>query len=246
MINGKSVLAVIPARGGSKRLPRKNCLLLHGKPLVVYSIEAALKSLYIDEVLVSTDDEEIANVARLAGASVPFQRPAEISTDESASVDVVCHVINYYQENEGKVFDYVVLLQPTSPLRTAAHIDKAFALLAEKKADAIISVCETEHSPLWANQLPPDGSMVQFFSQDLLGKRSQDLPVYYRLNGAIYICDTLRFLREKTFFIADRIFAYQMEQLDSVDIDTELDFIVCEAVLNCLQPVDGKSDKGAC
>ena len=148
MIKGKTVLAVIPARGGSKRLPRKNCLLLQGKPLIVYSIEAAKESVYIDEVVVSTDDEEIASLARQAGASVPFLRPAELSTDEASSVDVVAHALNYYQVNEKKLFDYVVLLQPTSPLRTAAHINQALELLKEKKADAIVSVCEAEHSPL--------------------------------------------------------------------------------------------------
>lgn len=231
MIEGKTVLAVIPARGGSKRLPRKNCLLLHGKPLIAYSIEAAKQSSYIDEVVVSTDDEGIAAIARQAGASVPFLRPAELSTDEASSVDVVAHALDYYQLKEKKSFDYVVLLQPTSPLRTAAHVDQAFELLIEKKADAVVSVCETEHSPLWANQLPPDGSMEQFISKDVLGKRSQDLPKYYRLNGAIYICDKRRFLQEQTFLFEESIFAYKMQQIDSIDIDTKLDLIVCESIL---------------
>lgn len=231
MIERKTVLAVIPARGGSKRLPRKNCMLLHGKPLIVYSIEAAQQSFYIDEVVVSTDDEEIASIARQAGASVPFLRPADLSADETSSVDVVVHALNYYQASEKKSFDYVVLLQPTSPLRAATHIDQAFELLKEKKADAIVSVCETEHSPLWANQLPPDGSMVNFLSEDVLGRRSQDLPKYYRLNGAIYICSRQRFLQERTFLVASDVYAYIMEQEVSVDIDTKLDLFLSETIL---------------
>lgn len=232
MIEGKTVLAVIPARGGSKRLPRKNCMLLHEKPLIVYSIEAARRSSYIDEVVVSTDDEEIANIASQAGASVPFLRPAELSTDEASSVDVVVHALKYYQEQERKFFDYVVLLQPTSPLRTASHIDQAFELLKGKNAEAVVSVCETEHSPLWANQLPTNGSMKGFIPKDVLGKRSQDLPKYYRLNGAIYICDRQRFLQDRTFLFEDSIFAYKMQQMESVDIDTNLDLVVCESLLN--------------
>lgn len=234
MIEGKTVLAVIPARGGSKRLPRKNCLLLHGKPLITYSIEAAKKSSYIDEVMVSTDDEEIVNIARQVGASVPFLRPAELSADESSSVDVVAHALDYYQVNEKNSFEYVVLLQPTSPLRTATHIDQAFQLLKEKKADAIVSVCETEHSPLWTNQLPTDGSMVNFLSEDVLGKRSQELPKYYRLNGAIYICNRQRFLQERTFLVTSDVYAYVMAQEVSVDIDTEFDFLLSETVLHWL------------
>lgn len=235
MIEGKTILAVIPARGGSKRLPRKNCLLLHGKPLIVYSIEAAKESAYIDEVVVSTDDGEIASVSRQAGASVPFLRPAELSTDESSSVDVVAHALKYYQEQERKFFDYVVLLQPTSPLRTATHIDQAFELLKEKKADAIVSVCETEHNPLWANQLTEDYSMNQFIPVEVKNRRSQDLPKYYRLNGAIYICNSQRFFQERTFLLTSGVYAYVMETLNSIDIDTKLDFVVCDVLLSMIK-----------
>ncbi len=240
MINGKSVLAVIPARGGSKRVPHKNSRLLLGKPLIVYSIEAAVQSRYIDEVVVSTDDAEIAELAKKAGASVPFMRPAELATDEASSVDVVCHALQYYQTETATSFDFIILLQPTSPLRRSVHIDQAFEQLKKNHAEAVVSVCEAEHSPLWANQLPTDGSMADFLSLEKKNTRSQDLPCYYRLNGAIYICDTLRFLQEKNFFISDHIFAYRMEQLESVDIDTELDFIVCEAILNHMKPANGK------
>jgi len=231
MIQGKSVLVVIPARGGSKRLPRKNCLLLRGKPLIAYSIEAGRQSQYVDEVLVSTDDNEIAVIAEAYGANVPFLRPPALATDEATTVDVICHAIRHYQDEMQKVFDYVMVLQPTSPLRTAEHVDAALELLIAKQADAVISVCEAEHSPLWANVLPDGGSMQSFLREEIKGKRSQDLPVHYRLNGAIYICDVKRFLQKRDLFLADNIFAYQMEQARSVDIDTTLDLKLCEILL---------------
>lgn len=231
MIQGKSVLVIIPARGGSKRLPRKNCLLLQGKPLIAYSIEAGRKSKYVDEVLVSTDDDEIAMIAQAYGASVPFLRPPALATDTATTEDVICHAVQYYQREKGKIFDYVMVLQPTSPLRTVTHVDAALEFLIGKQADAVVSVCETEHSPLWANVLPADGSLQCFLRTGIKGKRSQDLPVHYRLNGAIYICDVKRFFQEKDLFLVDNIFAYQMPQECSVDIDNNIDFRLCEVLL---------------
>ncbi|MBC8555357.1 MAG: acylneuraminate cytidylyltransferase family protein, partial [Candidatus Brocadiales bacterium] len=147
MINNKRILAIIPARGGSKRLPRKNILDLAGKPPIAWSIEAALGSKYIDRVIVSTDDEEIAGISRKYGADVPFMRPNKLATDESSSVDVVLHVINTLKE-KGRESEYIMLLQPTSPLRTMENIDEAVELLQSSSSDAVISVCEAEHSPL--------------------------------------------------------------------------------------------------
>jgi CMP-N-acetylneuraminic acid synthetase len=181
VLNGKTFLAVIPARGGSKRLPRKNVLDLAGKPLIAWTIEAAKQSKYIDHFVVSTDDQEITDVSKQFGAEV-LTRPGELATDTASSVDVVLHSINAQQ----KQYDYVILLQPTSPLRTAQHIDEAIELLFEKNANAIISVCETDHSPLWSNTLHEDGNMDNFIREEVKGKRSQDLPTYYRLNGAIF------------------------------------------------------------
>ena len=127
-------------------------------------------------------------------------------------------------------YDYVVLLQPTSPLRSEKHIDEAIELLEEKSADAIISVCETEHSPLWCNTLPQDSSMSTFLRDEVLNKRSQDLPKYYRLNGAIYICKTEKLLENKGFFIKENIYAYKMDKKNSVDIDEEIDFIIAREI----------------
>lgn len=231
MFDGKTFLAIIPARGGSKRLPRKNILELSGRPLIAWTVEAAVKCPHLDEVMVTTDDKEIAEVAKKYGANVPFVRPGELASDTAASFDVAKHAIDFYQERRGKAFDYTVLLQPTSPLRKARHIMEAIELMLEKKADAVISVCEVDHPPLWANTLPEDRSMANFLKEEVKGKRSQDFAAYYRLNGAIYICKTSRLIKEKTFFPGDSIYAYEMPIEDSIDIDTEIDLLVARSIL---------------
>ena len=230
MINNRKVLGVIPARGGSKRLPHKNMACLAGRPLIVHTIEAGLGTRYIDELIVSTEDAEIANIATKAGARVPFIRPSFLAQDSSTSVDVVSHAIEYYKD-AGHSFDYVVLLQPTSPLRRSADIDQAVIFMQNKKADAVISVAETAHSPLWANTLPESLEMNVFLREDVKYKRSQELDKYYQLNGAIYICSIPRLLAEKSFFIKDNIFAYIMPREKSVDIDTQLDLEFCEFLM---------------
>lgn len=218
-------LAIIPARGGSKRLPRKNVLDLHEKPLIAWTIEAAKNSQYIDTVCVSSDDAEILAIAEKYRVQA-LLRPDVLASDTATTFDVIEHAI----KSNIAQYEYIVLLQPTSPLRTAQHIDGAIALLNEKSADAVISVCETEHSPLWSNTLADDGNMTGFLKQEAL-QRSQDLPTYYRLNGAIYICRTDRLLAEKSFFLADNIFAYVMATDDSVDIDNQIDFYTAESIL---------------
>jgi len=230
MINNKRIIAIIPARGGSKRLPRKSVLPLAGKPLIVWSIEAALASAYIDRTVVSTDDTEIAEIAKAAGASVPFMRPPELASDTACSADVVIHALDYL-ESQKDHYDYIVLLQPTSPLRTSADIDAALELCISKDANSIISVCETDHSPLWENTLPPDHSMIGFINENIAKLRSQDLPTYYRINGAIYISKIDDFRVRRTFFVCERIYAFIMPKERSLDIDTGLDFSIAEAVM---------------
>ena len=195
MLEGKTFLAIIPARGGSKRLPRKNILDLAGKPLIAWSIESALKSKYIDKVIVSSDDDEILQISKSFGANL-IKRPQELATDISTSFDAIKHTIN-----ETQLHDYIVLLQPTSPLRNKKHIDESIQTLISKDADAIISVCEMDHNPLWSNTLPENESMNHFIREEVKSKRSQDLDDFYRLNGAIYICKTDLLLKEETFFI---------------------------------------------
>ncbi len=226
MYREKTFLGIIPARGGSKRLPRKNILPLAGKPLIAWTIDAAKKSKYLDRIIVSTEDKEIAEVSRNYGAEV-VNRPGHLATDESSTVDVILDLLEKIERS----YDYIVLLQPTSPLRNEKHIDEAIELLFKKNADAIISVCEAEHSPLWMNTLPEDGKMNNFLSPNLLNKRSQDLPKYYRLNGAIYICEKESFKKYKSFFLKEKVFAYIMAQIYSVDIDTKIDFLISEVIL---------------
>lgn len=224
MYKDKTFLGIIPARGGSKRLPRKNVLDLCGKPLIAWSIKAGLNSKYIDKVVVSSDDDEILNISSNFGADI-IKRPIDLANDTATTFDAIKHTI----ENVEK-YDYIVLLQPTSPLRDAKHIDEAIELLEEKQADAVVSVCEVDHSPLWSNTLQKDGNMSNFLRDEVLNKRSQDLEKYYRLNGAIYICKTEKLLEEKSFFLKENIFAYVMDRKSSVDIDEEIDFIIAKSI----------------
>lgn len=225
MLNEKTFLAIIPARGGSKRLPRKNILDLNGKPLIAWSIEAGITSKYIDKVIVTSDDDEILHIAKQYGSDT-LKRPAKLASDTATSFDALKHTIDTLER-----YDNVILLQPTSPLRTFLHIDQAIELLESKKADAVISVCEMEHSPIWSNTLPDDGSMNGFLKDEAKNIRSQDLETYYRINGAIYICKTERLLEEKSFFIKDNILAYLMDRKNSIDIDEEIDFKIAEVFM---------------
>ena len=226
MYKDKTFLAVIPARGGSKRLPRKNVLDLHGKPLIAWSIEAGLKSKYIDKVVVTSDDAEILDISKKFGAET-IKRPDELASDTATTFDVIKHVMENIERH-----DYIVLLQPTSPLRNEKHIDEAIELLEVKNADSIVSVCEMDHNPLWSNVLPKNGSMKGFLRDEVLNKRSQDLEKYYRINGAIYICKAKKLLKEKSFFLKDNIFAYVMDRKSSIDIDEEIDFKIAEVLKN--------------
>lgn len=221
----ESFLAIIPARGGSKRLPRKNILDLAGKPLIEWSIEAGLNSKYIDKVVLTSEDSEIQSIAKEIGVDV-IDRPVQLSTDTSTSFDVVKHTVEAIEK-----YDYIILLQPTSPLRNEKHIDEAVELLIEKNADSVVSVCEVDHSPLWSNTLPDDGSMKNFLRPEVVSKRSQDFEKYFRLNGAIYICKTKPMMDYKTLFLRDNIFAYIMEPEHSIDIDTYNDYLLANLII---------------
>ncbi|HHF2857171.1 TPA: cytidylyltransferase domain-containing protein [Vibrio diabolicus] len=226
MLGCKKVIAVIPARGGSKRLPGKNIRQLGDKPLIAWSIEAAKTSKYIDRVIISTDCEDIANIAQLYGGDVPFLRPQELSGDTASSNGVILHALEHIDES----FDYVVLLQPTSPLRKAEDIDILLESFDEK-TEGVVSVCPCEHSPLWANTLPDDMTMGNFFPESVIGKRSQDLPDYYRLNGSIYAFKVDSFVENNGIFYSDKVKAYNMPVERSVDIDTIVDFHIAEVLL---------------
>ena len=221
-------IAIIPARSGSKGVRDKNIKELNGKPLMTYSIEAAINSGEFDEVMVSTDSETYAEVAKKWGAKVPFLRSEVTSSDTASSWDMVEEVLNRYKEINN-IFDTFCLLQPTSPLRTSEDIKNAYDLYREKAEFAVVSVCEAEHSPLWCGHLPENHEFIDFVNQENM-KIRQDGGKFYRLNGAIYIVNTKMFQRDKFLYKAGS-YAYVMEQARSVDIDTEMDFKLAEVIL---------------
>ncbi len=221
-----SSLGIITARSGSKGIKDKNIRHLAGKPLIAYTIENALQSRYIDEVMVSTDSDIYASIAKDYGANVPFLRSDRNSTDIAESTDVVLEVLEEY-ERLGQHFDDFILLQPTSPLRTCKNVNDAFQLFYEREADSIVSVCECEHSPLLSNVLPDDLSLFGFIKNV---ERRQNLKKFYRLNGAIYISKVNMFKNIRSFY-GKNSYAYIMEQRESIDIDTELDFEYAEFLM---------------
>uniref|UniRef100_UPI0021D815FF acylneuraminate cytidylyltransferase family protein n=1 Tax=Enterobacter huaxiensis TaxID=2494702 RepID=UPI0021D815FF len=178
-------IAIIPARGGSKRLPGKNIKNLCGRPLIEWTIEAAIKSKLFDRIIVSTDSDEIREISLRAGAEVPYLRSPELASDTATTNDVVTDIVKWL-EGTGVVISTIMILQPTSPLRTETDIVNAFDLMVEKKAKAIVSVCEVEHPIQYCNVLEDDLSMDNFIPTASI-KRTQDLPTYYRLNGSIYL-----------------------------------------------------------
>ncbi len=223
-----SNIAIIPARSGSKGVIDKNIRDLCGKPLIAYSIQAALQSGQFSEVMVSTDSLRYAEIARNFGANVPFLRSAETASDTASSWDMVEEVLNGY-ERQGIYFDSFCLLQPTSPLRTADDIRKAYDLYHEKSNFAVVSVCEAEHSPLWCGHLLENQEFDGFIDRESMRQR-QAGGKFYRLNGAIYIVDTQKFKKDR-YLYQKGSFAYIMDQTRSVDIDTELDFDIVEILI---------------
>ena len=229
-------IAIIPARSGSKGLKDKNIKMLEGKPLLWYTIQAAKESGCFDEIMVSTDSEQYADVARKCGASVPFLRSIARSGDTAGSWDVVKEVLENYL-TEGKVFNSVCLLQPTSPLRKAKDIIGAYDLLAEKNADSVTSVCAMDHSPLWAMVLHDDLALKEF-RNNLKSVPRQQLPQYYRLNGAIYI-RMIQYHKVGINLLEDKEFAFVMTRECSVDIDDILDFKYAELLIENEQMFTG-------
>ncbi len=221
-------IGLITARGGSKGLPRKNILKLDDKPLIAWSIEAALNSKNIDKVYVSTEDEEIANISKLFGAEI-IHRPAELAADSSSSEDVIEHTITQL-DAQGVRFDTIVLLQPTSPLRTAQHIDEALNIYAHQSADCVISVFEPSHTPIKAYIEQDGGSITGLYSPSAPYTRRQDLPKSYQPNGAIYAFSVDKFKLENKI-PRDNVFPYIMSELESADIDTKEDLINVEQLL---------------
>lgn len=223
-------LAVIPARSGSKGLCDKNIKPLAGKPLMAHTIHAALNASVFDTVMVSTDSEAYAGIAREFGAEVPFLRSAEYSTDVTSSWDAVREVLRSYA-NLGIMYETVALLQPTSPLRTGIDIAAAYQVFEEKHADAVVSVTETEHPVQLCFALPTDGSMREFGRSEYRNMRRQELTPHYRENGAIYIVWAQELMESVQDIYQGNCYAYKMPKERSIDIDGLMDFKFAELLL---------------
>ena len=216
MIDGKTILAIIPARGGSKRLPKKNIKILGGKPLISWTIEAARNSKFIDRIIVSTDSNEIAEISQKWGAEVPFIRPSSLATDDASSEDVILHAINWMEYEKNTVFDYFILLQPTSPFRTHNHIDDAIKKITKNcYGDALVSVYKGLGKK--QNNL-----------KELTGKQKHSSFV---VNGAVYICKINIFKTDYSFYRRNCLIM-NMSKKCSIDIDSKRDWKNAENFFN--------------
>lgn len=223
------VVGLITARGGSKSIPHKNIKLLAGRPLIAWTLEAALQSRSLDRIIVSTDDEEIAKISERRGAEVPFLRPAELAEDTTPTLPVLQHAVSWLESAKQPVPEVIVTLQPTSPLRRPEHIAQAVTLLLETGADSVVSVCLAEHNPHWMKRLEGD-RVYPFFKDTLHDSRRQDLPPVYRPNGAIYVTRYPVLMKENRILGEDTR-AVVMDAESSIDIDTWLDFKIAELIL---------------
>jgi len=224
MLDGKKILAVIPARGGSKGIPRKNIRMLGKKPLLAWTIDEARRSKYIDRLVLSSEDEEIMQVARQYGCEVPFVRPVELATDDTPGIDPILHALEVLEEQ----YDYLVVLQPTSPFRTAEDIDGAIERCITGGAETCVSVVETSKHPAWMFSITQEGVLAALPCSDALAATRQELGRVYALNGAVYVASTGSLRRSGKLFVADESLAYPMPPDHSMDVDTEFDFMLCE------------------
>lgn len=239
-ISHKKILGIITARGGSKGIPGKNIKELAGKPLIAYTIEAAQASGVFDRLILSTDDEKIAEIARAYGCEVPFMRPEELAQDTTSHLAVLQHAVAWLHDNEGYEADYIMILQPTSPLRTDTHIKEAVLLFEKSNADSLVSVCEApkHYHPHWQFIMDHTNNLTIFtgepFSQ--IVRRRQDLSPTYIRNGAIYLFKKeLLFHAINPSFFGDHVVAYIMKPEESINIDSIEDWKKAEEILKYIQ-----------
>lgn len=230
MYKGSRILAIIPARSGSKGLKDKNIKIMNGKPLMSYSIDLAKRIGIIDKVFVSTENEEYAEIAIKYGADASFLRSEALASDSSNTWDTVKEVVKVFG-NKKEHFDIIMLLQPTSPLRMEEDIYNALEVMYEKDAELVITVCEPDHSPLLTNSLRPDGSMELFFKDERTLLPRQEMPKSYRINGAIYLIKTDFLLLSEEIY-KGKCYASIMPKERSADIDDEIDFLFAEMILS--------------
>lgn len=224
------ILAIIPARAGSKAIKKKNIRLLDNKSLIGYTIEEAIKSKIIDRIIVSTDSEEIAQIAKSFGAEVPYLRSEILAQDNSKVEEAIEELLNKLESEEKYIPDYIMLLQCTSPFRNSKHIEDAIEKLLKSNYDAIISVCEAEVNPYWTNIIDEKGNLKYFLEEGRGIKQRQLLPKIYRYNGAIYLMKTEIFKKEKSLE-PKNLTGYIMSKEDSLDIDEEVDFLIAEELI---------------
>lgn len=225
----RPVIALIPARGGSKGIPRKNLVLVHGRPLIDYTLRAALDSTKVDHVWLSSDDASVLSIGSSLGAR-PLERPPEYATDEASSIDVVRHFLTALPESLRITDPIIIYLQPTSPLRRADHIDEALSLLGERQASTLVSVVELRKSPYKAFGLDRRGRLQSLFDERLSNARRQDLPPTYLPNGAIYIFSAEDF-ENRGGFPSNGSVPFIMTEEDSVDLDSPEDLLRIERIL---------------
>ncbi|MEO8679076.1 MAG: acylneuraminate cytidylyltransferase family protein [Vicinamibacterales bacterium] len=226
-----TILAIIPARGGSRGLPGKNILAVGGRPMIAWSIDAARHAASIDRVVVSTDDKEIAAVARACGGEVPGLRPAELARDDTPGVDPIVHMVQSLRTSEDYAPDYVMVLQPTSPLRTAGDIEAAVALLRARKAAAVVSVCAVTQHLAWMKRVDPDGRMAAPHE----APPRQEVQPQYVLNGAIYLVATESLMATHSLY-AEPTYVYVMPAERSIDVDAQWDLHLADLALRFPMP----------
>ena len=236
MIKGKSILCVIPARAGSKGLPGKNIKELCGKPLVAWPIEAAKKSSSIDKIVVSTDSQDIARIAKSFGASVPFIRPGKLTQDTSTTFSVIEHAIGFFKKQNTK-FDYIVCLEPTSPLTAGSDVDVALNMLEKNRkiADSIVGVSRVENAhPVFDARINDQGLISPYQGDEFKFYHRQDIEELYYFEGSLYISDTNVLLKEKSFY-HNRTLPYKVPRWKALEIDEMVDFICADAIINNIE-----------
>ncbi|MEA3351094.1 MAG: acylneuraminate cytidylyltransferase family protein [Chloroflexota bacterium] len=223
-------LAIIPARGASKSIPNKNIRPVAGRPLLAWTITEAQAAESVDRIIVSTDSSKIADVAQEYGADIPFMRPAELAEDSTPGILPILHAIRWLENAENYLPDYVIALQPTSPLRSSVDIDASIQLAERMDADAVVSVAPVNHHPYWMKQINDEGILRDFISLDEPITRRQDLPNAYALNGAVYLARREILLERKTWYTG-RTYAYVMPIERSLDVDSPWDIYLADLIL---------------
>ena len=231
MYKNNRFLAVIPARGGSKGIPKKNIVNVLGKPLIQYSIEEAIHSKYIDKLIVSTDDKEIKKTSIECGAEVPFLRPKELATDSSKTIDTLIHAIDYFRQR-GESFDYIILLQPTQPLRKHWHIDKAIEKIVTTNENGLVSVSKVKDHPILIREKDENDNLARLINITSTVRR-QDFLDYYKVNGAIYI-NKIDTNFNNDLSLNDNPLGFVMDSQYNIDIDEPIDLEVLKIMLKKL------------